>query len=231
MGHAEIPARDDARGTGVPQPATKGRLRWRRPKQENSKRSTISSSSSPTSTARARHRPTSFSRARSCAWACPCRPRNIFPSNIQGLPTWYEVRVNETGYQGRRGGVDLMVAMNPQTWDNDLKEIESGGYLFYDSSKPLPKSKFREDVQRDRHAAHRDLQRDLFAIRASASFSRTSSTSARSPRCSTWMRRISRSSSPSSTKARKRCCNRMSKRCGWVAITRSRTFRARSVSP
>jgi 2-oxoglutarate ferredoxin oxidoreductase subunit alpha len=76
----------------------------------------------------------------------PVSPRNIFPSNIQGLPTWYEVRVNETGYQGRRGGVDLMVAMNPQTWDNDVKEIEPGGYLFYDNSKPLPKSKFREDI-------------------------------------------------------------------------------------
>ena len=76
----------------------------------------------------------------------PVAARNIFPSNIQGLPTWYEVRVNEHGYQGRRGGVDLMVAMNPQTWDNDLKEIESGGYLFYDSSKPMPKSRFREDV-------------------------------------------------------------------------------------
>ena len=76
----------------------------------------------------------------------PVSPRNIFPSNIQGLPTWYEVRVNEAGYLGRRGGVDLMVAMNPQTWDNDLKEIESGGYLFYDNSKPLPKSKFREDI-------------------------------------------------------------------------------------
>jgi 2-oxoglutarate/2-oxoacid ferredoxin oxidoreductase subunit alpha len=62
----------------------------------------------------------------------PVSPRNIFPSNIQGLPTWYEVRVNETGYQGRRGGVDLMVAMNPQTWDADVKEIEAGGYLFYD---------------------------------------------------------------------------------------------------
>ncbi len=76
----------------------------------------------------------------------PVSPRNIFPSNIQGLPTWYEVRVNETGYQGRRGGVDLAVAMNPQTWAQDQKEIESGGYLFYDSSKPLPKSKFRDDV-------------------------------------------------------------------------------------
>jgi 2-oxoglutarate/2-oxoacid ferredoxin oxidoreductase subunit alpha len=76
----------------------------------------------------------------------PVSPRNIFPSNIQGLPTWYEVRVNETGYQGRRGGVDLMVAMNPQTWDQDMKEIEPGGYLFYDSSRPLPKSKFRDDI-------------------------------------------------------------------------------------
>jgi 2-oxoglutarate/2-oxoacid ferredoxin oxidoreductase subunit alpha len=76
----------------------------------------------------------------------PVAPRNIFPSNIQGLPTWYEVRVTEDGYQGRRGGVDLMVAMNPQTWNEDLKEIEAGGYLFYDSSKPLPKSRFRDDV-------------------------------------------------------------------------------------
>jgi 2-oxoglutarate/2-oxoacid ferredoxin oxidoreductase subunit alpha len=76
----------------------------------------------------------------------PVSPRNIFPSNIQGLPTWYEVRVNDAGYQGRRGGVDMMVAMNPQTWDMDIKEIEAGGYLFYDNSKPMPKSKFRDDV-------------------------------------------------------------------------------------
>ncbi|MEO8671670.1 MAG: 2-oxoacid:acceptor oxidoreductase subunit alpha [Tahibacter sp.] len=76
----------------------------------------------------------------------PVSPRNIFPSNIQGLPTWYEVRVNERGWLGRRGGVDLMVAMNPQTWDADLKEIEPGGYLFYDSTRPLPKSKFRADI-------------------------------------------------------------------------------------
>ena len=76
----------------------------------------------------------------------PVSPRNIFPSNIQGLPTWYEVRVNESGYLGRRGGVDLMVAMNPQTWDRDVAEIEPGGYLLYDSSKPLPASKFRDGV-------------------------------------------------------------------------------------
>ncbi len=76
----------------------------------------------------------------------PVSPRNIFPSNIQGLPTWYEVRVTERGWLGRRGGVDMLVAMNPQTWDDDLKELPSGGYLFYDNSKPMPKSKFRDDI-------------------------------------------------------------------------------------
>jgi len=76
----------------------------------------------------------------------PVSPRNIFPSNIQGLPTWYEVRVSEAGWLGRRGGVDLMVAMNPQTWEKDVAEIEPGGYLFYDSTKPLPPDKFRDDL-------------------------------------------------------------------------------------
>jgi 2-oxoglutarate/2-oxoacid ferredoxin oxidoreductase subunit alpha len=76
----------------------------------------------------------------------PVSPRNIFPSNIQGLPTWYEVRVSEAGHLGARGGVDLMVAMNPQTWDKDVASIEPGGYLFYDSTKPMPASKFRNDI-------------------------------------------------------------------------------------
>lgn len=76
----------------------------------------------------------------------PVSPRNIFPSNIQGMPTWYEARVCEKGYHGRRGGVDMMVAMNPQTWDADLAEIEPGGYLFYDSTRPMPAAKFRDDV-------------------------------------------------------------------------------------
>ncbi len=77
----------------------------------------------------------------------PVSPRNIFPSNIQGLPTWYEVRVSEAGWLGRRGGgVDLMVAMNPQTWGQDVAEIVPGGYLFYDNTKPLPKSMFRDDI-------------------------------------------------------------------------------------
>ena len=76
----------------------------------------------------------------------PVSPRNIFPSNIQGLPTWYEVRVTEAGHLGARGGVDMMVAMNPQTWDKDVASIEPGGYLLYDSTKPLPPSRFRDDI-------------------------------------------------------------------------------------
>ncbi len=76
----------------------------------------------------------------------PVSPRNIFPSNIQGLPTWYEVRVTAAGWLGRRGGVDLMVAMNPQTWDADIKEIEPGGYLLFDSTRALPPSMFRTDI-------------------------------------------------------------------------------------
>ena len=76
----------------------------------------------------------------------PVSPRNIFPSNIQGLPTWYEVRVCERGWLGRRGGIDMMVAMNPQTWDADVKEVEPGGYLFYDSTRPMPASAFRDDI-------------------------------------------------------------------------------------
>ncbi len=81
----------------------------------------------------------------------PVASRNIFPSNIQGLPTWYEVRVSGEGWLGRRGGVDLMVAMNPQTWDKDVAEIEPGGYLLYDSTKPMP----AVEVPRRHHRARR----------------------------------------------------------------------------
>jgi 2-oxoglutarate ferredoxin oxidoreductase subunit alpha len=76
----------------------------------------------------------------------PASSRNIFPSNIQGLPTWFEVRISEQGHLGRRGGVDMMVAMNPQTWGQDVAEIEPGGYLFYDSTRPMPSSRFRDDI-------------------------------------------------------------------------------------
>jgi 2-oxoglutarate ferredoxin oxidoreductase subunit alpha len=68
----------------------------------------------------------------------PVAPKNIFPSNIQGLPTWYEVRVNEAGHLGRREGVDLMVAVNPQTYQDDVAEIVPGGFLLYDSTMQRP---------------------------------------------------------------------------------------------
>jgi 2-oxoglutarate/2-oxoacid ferredoxin oxidoreductase subunit alpha len=76
----------------------------------------------------------------------PVTPKNIFPSNIQGLPTWYEVRINESGYLGRREGIDLLVAMNPQSMAGDVASVKTGGYFLYDSSKPLHANFIREDV-------------------------------------------------------------------------------------
>ena len=64
----------------------------------------------------------------------PVSPKNIFPSNIQGLPTWFEIRVTNKGYLGRREGIDISVAMNPQSYAEDIAEIRKGGYLLYDSS-------------------------------------------------------------------------------------------------
>jgi 2-oxoglutarate ferredoxin oxidoreductase subunit alpha len=77
----------------------------------------------------------------------PIAPRNIFPSNIQGLPTWYEVRVSEAGRLGARGGADILVAMNPQTFAQDVAAIEPGGYLFYDSTRPVSQLLIRDDVE------------------------------------------------------------------------------------
>lgn len=76
----------------------------------------------------------------------PVTPKNIFPSNIQGLPTWYEVRVNEKGHLGRRDGIDLTVAVNPQSMKKDYAEVRAGGYFLYDSSKPLPPGYDRDDI-------------------------------------------------------------------------------------
>src|SRR5690606_34772121 len=64
----------------------------------------------------------------------PVSPKNIFPSNIQGLPTWYEVRVSEKGYLGRREGIDLMVCVNAQSMREDVEAVKPGGYFMYDSS-------------------------------------------------------------------------------------------------
>ncbi|HMM79427.1 MAG TPA: 2-oxoacid:acceptor oxidoreductase subunit alpha [Pyrinomonadaceae bacterium] len=77
----------------------------------------------------------------------PVTPKNIFPSNIQGLPTWYEVRVSEKGNLGRRDGVDLAVAVNPQSMKKDYADVMPGGYFVYDSSKPLPRGYDRTDIE------------------------------------------------------------------------------------
>ena len=74
----------------------------------------------------------------------PMTAKNIFPSNIQGLPTWYEVRVSEKGYLGRRDGIDLMVCLNPQSMLKDVASVQAGGYFMYDSSKFLTKEFIRE---------------------------------------------------------------------------------------
>jgi 2-oxoglutarate ferredoxin oxidoreductase subunit alpha len=76
----------------------------------------------------------------------PVTPKNIFPSNIQGLPTWYEVRVSEKGHLGRREGVDLMIAVNPQSMKKDYADVSEGGYFLYDSSKPLHPGYDRDDI-------------------------------------------------------------------------------------
>lgn len=76
----------------------------------------------------------------------PVTPKNIFPSNIQGLPTWYDVRVSEKGYLGRREGVDIMVCVNPQSMPDDVISVKSGGYFLYDSTKSLPPELIRKDV-------------------------------------------------------------------------------------
>ncbi len=76
----------------------------------------------------------------------PVMGKNYFPSNIQGLPTWYEIRITREGYVARSGRVDIMVAMNAETYARDLKEVAPGGYLIYDSTWPRPALLKREDI-------------------------------------------------------------------------------------
>ena len=76
----------------------------------------------------------------------PVSPKNIFPSNIQGLPTWYEVRINKDGYLGRRAGIDLLVGVNPQSIKKDIASVKSGGYFVYDSTRKLHAEFIREDI-------------------------------------------------------------------------------------
>jgi len=77
----------------------------------------------------------------------PVSAKNIFPSNIQGMPTWYEVRISEKNHLGRRGGKsEMVVAMNAQSLDEDIESVKAGGYLLYDSSRALQESQTRADI-------------------------------------------------------------------------------------
>src|SRR5580765_5695819 len=76
----------------------------------------------------------------------PVSGKNLFPSNIQGLPTWYEIRVNGEGHTARTTRYDLAVAMNAETYGRDVKEVQAGGFVLYDSSWPLADSYHRDDI-------------------------------------------------------------------------------------
>lgn len=76
----------------------------------------------------------------------PVMGKNYFPSNIQGLPTWYEIRVSKDGYVARSGKVDIMVAMNAETYARDVRDVAPGGYLIYDSTWPRPALLKRDDI-------------------------------------------------------------------------------------
>ena len=77
----------------------------------------------------------------------PVSPKNIFPSNIQGLPTWYEVRISGQGYLGRRDGIDILVGVNPESMRNDIASVRQGGYFVYDSTRRLHDDMIREDIR------------------------------------------------------------------------------------
>ena len=77
----------------------------------------------------------------------PCSSKNMFPSNIQGLPTWYQIRANADGYLGRKDVIDVMVMFNDDTTDKDIYRVRDGGLILYDDSKPLPDHLRRDGVQ------------------------------------------------------------------------------------
>ena len=121
-------------------------------------------------------------------------------SNIQGLPTWYEVRVSEAGHLGARGGTDLMVAMNPQTFDKDIAAIEPGGYLILRFQQATAGVEIPQAIFRWWGFLSRQYVTANIPIRASASCSRTSSTSVRCRCCWKWMSPLSSSRSASNTR-------------------------------
>ena len=106
----------------------------------------------------------------------PVTPKNIFPSNIQGMPTWYEIRVSEAGFQARRDGIDVMVAMNPQTYRQDVKCVVPGGTLIYDST--MKRNFGRDDIDVLGNSDFQTLRRQLVRFRGNGNCLKMWSTSA-----------------------------------------------------
>ena len=160
VGHAEVPARHGARRRPLPRAATR-RPTYRRPaaRRGPSRRSDDHAMRrSPRARQRFRRQVRQRQRLglgvgqralrarRSCGWACRCPRATSSRRTSRACRRGTRCASTEAGWRGRRGGVDLMVAMNPQTWDKDVAEIDAGGYLFYDSTRPMPASQMREDV-------------------------------------------------------------------------------------
>ena len=117
----------------------------------------------------------------------PVSGKNLFPSNIQGLPTWYEIRVNKDGYTARSLEYDLMVAMNSQTYARDVREVREGGYLFFDSTWPLDAGLHRDDITFLGVPLSKMCNEAFANSRERILMKRTSLTRARWSRCSTWI--------------------------------------------
>ena len=98
----------------------------------------------------------------------PVVGKNFFPSNIQGLPTWYEIRVTRDGWRARSGRIDLMVAMNAETYSRDVREVAAGGYLVYDSTWPRARPASRATTSRPSASRSRSCATRISRARARA---------------------------------------------------------------
>ncbi len=152
----------------------------------------------------------------------PVSGKNLFPSNIQGLPTWYEIRVNKDGYTARALDYDLMVAMNSQTYARDIKEVREGGYLLYDSTWPLDPELLRDDVTFPRRAARAIVQREFPRSARAHSDEEHRLRRRAGGRCSisTWTI-VDGAARREVRRQEERCASRITRRCAWATITRA----------
>ena len=185
--------------------------------------STISPSRSARSTAPARRARTVCSCRPSFAWAFRSPGKNVFPSNIQGLPTWYEIRVSKDGYTARPADVDLVVALNPDDVRERRRRRATGripDLRFLLAARRLAGPRRNHD---HRHSVRPHVRRERSKATASARCCATSCTSARWPRCSrsTWT--SSARCCARSSRRKRRCSTRTSARSGSATTTRRRT--------